>query len=195
MALAVVDDVELTALAIPPDPAQHLAVAADHGDDLGAIRTYHDGAGFVAELLSPDIARAVPESIFLVVTDERLAAGIDHDDPAGFGEDLATALVALVAVAAEIFHAPRSLRGGARRDRSHGLSLRWGGRNRRGDRRRCATGQRAASRWQRGLTSPRCRSSIRCGRSGVRSCIDGRAGTRRCRRRYTRACGGRCPRR
>src|SRR3984893_7738739 len=126
MALAVVDDVELTALAIPPDPAQHLAVAADHGDDLGAIRTYHDGAGFVAELLSPDIARAVPESIFLVVTDERLAAGIDHDDPAGFGEDLAAALIAFLARATEVFHAARPLRRRTRRDRGQGSGRRRG---------------------------------------------------------------------
>ena len=92
---------------IPPDPAQQLAVAADHGDDLRAVGTNHDGAGFAADLLGLDIARAVTEAILLVVTNERLAAGIDNDDPAGFGEDLAAALIAFLPRATEIFHAAR----------------------------------------------------------------------------------------
>ena len=46
-------------------PAQQLAVAADHGDDLAAVGTNHDGAGFAADLLGLDVARAEAESVHL----------------------------------------------------------------------------------------------------------------------------------
>src|SRR5437016_10885252 len=81
--IAVVDDDDLAALAVPPDPAQQLAVTADHGDDLRAVGTDHDGAGFTADLLRLDVTRTVTEAILFVVANERLAARIDHDDAAG----------------------------------------------------------------------------------------------------------------
>ena len=87
---------------VAADPAQQLAVAADHGDDLRAVGTDHDGAGFAADLLGPDVARAVAEAIDFVVADERLAAGIANDDAAGLGDDGAAALLGLAPLAAEI---------------------------------------------------------------------------------------------
>src|SRR6202035_5945980 len=88
------------------------------------IGTNHDGAGFATDLLGLDIAGAVTESVFLVMTDERLAAGIDHDHPARFGEDLAAALVAFLPRATEVFHAARSLWRSPRSDRRERRSRR-----------------------------------------------------------------------
>jgi hypothetical protein len=85
IAIGVVDDDDLAASAVPANPAQQLAVAAVDGDDLAAVGANHDGAGFVADPLGPDIARAVAEAVHLVMPNERLAAGIDHDDAAGLG--------------------------------------------------------------------------------------------------------------
>jgi len=51
------------------------------------------------------------------VTNERLAARIDNDDPAGLGENLAAALIALSPRAAEVIEALRSLGRRARSDR------------------------------------------------------------------------------
>ena len=84
---------------IPANPAQQLAVAADHGDDLRAVGTNHDGAGVAADLLGLDVARAEAESVHLVVANERLAAGIANDDAAGFGEDGAAAFLGFPAAA------------------------------------------------------------------------------------------------
>src|SRR6202043_1142426 len=83
IAIAVVDDDDLAALPVPPDPAQQLAVAADHGDDLRAIGTDHDGTGFTADHLGLDVTRAEAEAILFVVANERLAGGVDHDHAAG----------------------------------------------------------------------------------------------------------------
>src|SRR5229473_2169669 len=63
IAIAVVDDDDLAALAVPPDPAQQLTVAADHGDDLRAVGTNHDGTGLCADHLGLDVARTIAEAI------------------------------------------------------------------------------------------------------------------------------------
>ena len=70
IAVAVVDDDDLAAPLVAADPAQQLAVAADHGDDLRAVGPDHHGAGFAADLLCLDVTRAVTEAILLVVPDE-----------------------------------------------------------------------------------------------------------------------------
>src|SRR5450631_1412829 len=130
IAIAVVDDDDLAAALVPANPAQQLAVAADHRDDLAAVGTNHDGAGLAADLLGADIARTVTESLILVVANERLAAGIDNDHTAGLGEDLAAALIAFLPRSAEVFHASRPRRGCAGCDRCQGLSRRrrgWNG--------------------------------------------------------------------
>src|SRR6266849_2115664 len=156
IAIAVVDDDDLTASLVTANPAQQLAVAADHGDDLAAVGTDHDGPGFAADLLGLDVARAETEAILFVVANERLARGIDHDDPAGFGEDLAAALIALLPRAAEIFHAARSLWRRARSNRGQGLGRRRRGRKRRGHRWRRATYERSSAGRQRGLPAAWC---------------------------------------
>ena len=108
-----------------------------------------------------DVARAEAESFVFVVTNERLAGGVDDDDPAGLGEHLAAALVAFLPRAAEILHAARALRRGAGSDRGQGLGWPWRLRDRRGDRRRRRTmRQRPAAGRQRGLAA----------RGGVRDC-------------------------
>src|SRR5438477_8374785 len=126
IAIAIVDDDDLAAFAVASEPPQQLAVAADNGDDLRAVGTNHDRAGFAAHLLGLDVARAKAEAILFVVANERLAGGVDHDHPAGFGEDPAAALVAFLPLAAEIFHATRPLWRGALRSGCQGL----GGRRR-----------------------------------------------------------------
>ena len=131
-----------------------------------AVGTDHDGAGLAADLPGLDVARAEAESILLVVADEGLAAGIDDDDAAGFGEDVAAALLALLTRAAEIFHAARSLCRGARRNRRQGLRE-ADCRDRGGDRRRRPTRQR--------LRRPAAARSVRPSRAPRR----GRAGRRR----------------
>src|SRR5438270_12495112 len=65
IAIAIVDDDDLAALAVPPDPAQQLAVAADNGDDLRAVWTDHDRAGFATHLLGLDVARSEAEALLL----------------------------------------------------------------------------------------------------------------------------------
>src|SRR6202012_1853141 len=145
IAIAVVDDDDLAALPIAPDPAQQLTVGADDGDDLAAVGTEHDGAGLAADLLGLDVARAKTETIELVVADERFAVGIADDDPAGFGDDGAAAYLAFVPLVAEIIEPARALRGGSRHDRRQRLGGRrcrqW-----RGDGRRCAAGKWRAAR-------------------------------------------------
>src|SRR5579871_5541954 len=102
IAEAVIDDDDLAAVAIAANPAQQMSVRAGDGDDLRAIGPEHDGAVFAADLLGADIARAVAEALVLVVADEGLTARIDHDHTAGLGEDLAAALIAFLALAAEV---------------------------------------------------------------------------------------------
>ena len=86
-----------------------------------AVGTDHDGAGFAADRLGPDVARAETEAIHFVVADELLAARIADDDPAGLGDDGAAAFLDFAALAAEVLHAARPAARGARRDRRQGL--------------------------------------------------------------------------
>src|SRR6201999_3944108 len=83
IAIADVDDDDLAALLIPPDPAHQLAVGTDDVDDLAAAGTEHDGAVLAADPLGLDVARAKTEAIELVVADERLPFGIADDGTAG----------------------------------------------------------------------------------------------------------------
>src|SRR6266403_4331839 len=115
IAIAVVDDDDFAAAVVAANPPQQLAVATGHRDDLAAIGANHDGAGFAADLLGPDVARAEAESILFVVANEGLAAGIDDDDPTWFGEDLAAALIAFPPRAAEVIQALWPLCRGTRR--------------------------------------------------------------------------------
>src|SRR4051794_25577036 len=59
-AITVVDDDDLAASWIPADPAQQQAVTTTHINDLRAVGSNHDGTGFAANLLGPDVARPVP---------------------------------------------------------------------------------------------------------------------------------------
>src|SRR5258706_291904 len=95
IAIAIVDDDDLAASLVAANPAQQLAVAANDGDDLRAVGANHDGAGLAADLLGPNVARAVTKAFHFVVTNERLAAGIAHDDPPGLGDDCASAFLRL----------------------------------------------------------------------------------------------------
>jgi hypothetical protein len=88
--------------------------------------------------LGLDIARTVTEAFQFVVTNERLAARIANDDPAGLGNDGAPALLGLAPRAAEVIEALRPLWRRARSDRCQRLGRRRRGRNGRGDRGRCA---------------------------------------------------------
>jgi hypothetical protein len=76
---------------------------------------------------------------------ERLAAGIDHDDAAGLGEHLAAALFGFTPRAAEIVDALRPLAGGTGRDRRQRLRGWRRLRNRRGNRGRCTPSERRAA--------------------------------------------------
>ena len=67
-----------------------------------AVRTEHDGAGFVADPLGLDIAGAEAETLLFIVADEGLTARIDHDHATGLREDLAASLIALLPLGAEI---------------------------------------------------------------------------------------------
>src|SRR6202051_1185455 len=136
-----------------PVRAQWRPLAAHDGDELGAVGANHDGAGLATDLLGPNVARAEAESILFVVTNERLAAGIDEHDPTWFGENLAPALIAFPPRATEVIQALRSLWRGTRSNRGRGLGRRRRGRNRRGAcRRRTALSNELGS-WRRGLAS------------------------------------------
>jgi hypothetical protein len=130
---------------ISRDPALQLAVGADHGDDLAAVRAEHDGAVFAADLLGADVARAEAEAVHFVVTNERLAAGIANDDAAGFGEHRASALLGFLARATEIIEAARSSRGCSGRDRRQRLGARRQRRKRGGDGWRCMARERRSA--------------------------------------------------
>src|SRR5882672_6784256 len=187
-AIAVVDNDDLAAPFIPANSAQQLTVAIVLGNDLRTIGTDHDGARVVADLLGPDVARAIAESIHLVVTDERLAARIADDDPPRLGNDRAATFLGFSSRALELIQAARPRCRSARRNRCQRLSRRRCCRNRRADRRRRTTHLRSGSWRQRSLASgARCGSCIRRSRSrarrtrsGVRSrTARGRSATRR----------------
>ena len=93
------------------------------------------------------------------MTDERLTRGIDHDDPARFGEDLAAALIAFLPRATEILHAAWPRRGRARSNRGQRRGGRRRGRKRRGHR-----------GWRTARERCACRRLPDCGRSRARCC-------------------------
>src|ERR1700704_4815691 len=125
-AIAVVDNDDLAAPLIPANSAQQLTVAIVLGNDLRAIGTDRDGARVVADLLGPDVARAIAESIHLVVTDERLATRIADDDPARLGNDRAATFLGFPSRALELIHAARPGCRSAWRNRCQRLSRRRG---------------------------------------------------------------------
>src|SRR6185369_10277401 len=78
--IAVVDDDDLAAGAVTPDPAQQPPVGADHGDHLAAVGTDHHRAGIATDRLGADVAGPVSEAIQVVATDICLPAGVADDD-------------------------------------------------------------------------------------------------------------------
>src|SRR4029079_16301786 len=68
IAVAVVDDDDLAAPRVAPDPQPQLGVAANHGDDLRAVGPDHDSAAFAALDPGLDVTRAVAEALEFVVT-------------------------------------------------------------------------------------------------------------------------------
>src|SRR6185437_11483396 len=110
IAIGIVDDDDLAAVAIPADPAHQLTIGTHYRDDLATVRAHHDGAIVAADALGPDIARAIAEAIELVVPNKFLTAGIADDDPSGFRDHGAAAFLDLVALTAEVIQSLRTLR-------------------------------------------------------------------------------------
>src|SRR5262249_53004805 len=187
--VAVVDEDELAASRVAPDPAQQPAIGRNNGDDFRAVGTDHDGAGLAALLQHPDVTRPVAKALHLVVTDELQAGGIADDDASGLHDDGAAALLDLAPFGAEILEPTRTRRRRALRDGRQGL---WGRRRRRRERRghlrRGAAGERGGragrrtGRWRYGLsalTAGRWRCALlAAGRWCTRG---GRAASGRCR--------------
>src|SRR5205085_2815478 len=80
IAIAVVDDDDLAAADVAADAAEQPPVGADHGNDLRAVGTDHDGAGFAADRLAADVAGAIAEAIEIVAADVLLPARVGDDD-------------------------------------------------------------------------------------------------------------------
>src|SRR5690606_1735938 len=103
--LAVVDQNNLAAAGIAPDPPDQVAVAIGDADDLHAVRPDDDRDGFTVAMLDADVAGADGETVRLVVADDAAAAFV-HDDAVAFVDDDAIAFAPLVPFAAHVGEPP-----------------------------------------------------------------------------------------
>jgi len=164
------------------------------GDDLGAVRTNHDGARVSALAGHANVARAVAETIDIVVTDEGLPVRIANDHASRFGDDGTSAFCPFLTLAAEIIHSCGGTRTGLL-DRDRRRLNRRCRRQRRGNGSRHGGGGRTCGhsrRWALTLTATVAEAGLSRGRRlARRRCCARCCGWRR-RARCGRRCCARC---